>query len=50
MTDLWIEHCDVCGRRLNCWEGEDFYDEARGLVTCAEHWKGKLRLRKAEGD
>lgn len=32
-----VEWCDVCGARLDPSRDEDFYDETRGRVTCAEH-------------
>lgn len=38
--DLWTERCDICGKRLDRLKNEDFYDEARGMVTCAAHWSG----------
>lgn len=38
--DFWTARCDICGKLLNRLANEDFYDEARGIVTCAEHWKG----------
>lgn len=41
--DDWIWEpyptCDVCGKSLDPCTGEDFYDEARGTVTCAAHWQ-----------
>lgn len=37
--DLWTARCDICGKVLDCLAGEDFYDEARGIVTCAAHWR-----------
>ncbi len=41
--DDWIWEpyptCDVCGKSLNPRAGEDFYDEPRGTVTCADHWQ-----------
>ena len=44
--DLWTEHCDICGKALDRLKNEDFYDEVRGIVTCAAHGSG----HPAKGD